>query len=54
VIDVGGGPGRQARHLLDGGYDVTSYDLVPEHVDQTKTRGVPGPVGDARRLPRET
>ena len=32
VVDAGGGPGRQARHLLDHGYDVTLYDLVPKHV----------------------
>lgn len=51
VIDVGGGPGRQARHLLDRGYDVTLYDLVPKHVDQAKARGVPALVGDARQLP---
>ncbi|PRY19157.1 ubiquinone/menaquinone biosynthesis C-methylase UbiE [Pseudosporangium ferrugineum] len=51
VIDVGGGPGRQARHLLDHGYDVTLYDLVPKHVDQAAARGVPALVGDARRLP---
>lgn len=53
VIDVGGGPGRQARHLLDHGYDVTLYDLVPKHVEQATARGVPALVGDARRLPVE-
>jgi SAM-dependent methyltransferase len=51
VIDAGGGPGRQARHLLDCGYDVTLYDLVPKHVEQATARGVPARVGDARRLP---
>jgi SAM-dependent methyltransferase len=51
VIDAGGGPGRQARHLLDRGYDVTLYDLVPKHVEQATARGVPAHVGDARRLP---
>lgn len=51
VLDVGGGPGRQARHLLDRGFDVTLYDLVPKHVLQAKARGVPALVGDARRLP---
>lgn len=51
VIDVGGGPGRQARYLLDHGYDVTLYDLVPKHVDQAAARGVPALVSDARRLP---
>jgi SAM-dependent methyltransferase len=53
VIDVGGGPGRQARHLLDCGYDVTLYDLVAKHVRQAKARGVPALVGDARRLPAD-
>jgi SAM-dependent methyltransferase len=51
VIDAGGGPGRQARHLLDQGYDVTLYDLVPKHVKQAQARGVPAHVADARHLP---
>lgn len=51
VIDVGGGPGRQARHLLERGYDVTLYDLVPKHVHQAQERGVAAFLGDARRLP---
>ncbi|WP_212993285.1 class I SAM-dependent methyltransferase [Actinoplanes auranticolor] len=51
VLDVGGGPGRQARHLLDRGYDVTLYDPVPKHVAQARERGVPAYAGDARRLP---
>lgn len=50
VLDVGGGPGRQARYLLDQGYRVTLYDLVPKHVRQAATRGVPAYVGDARQL----
>nr|WP_245666031.1 methyltransferase domain-containing protein [Actinoplanes subtropicus] len=53
VFDVGGGPGRQARHLLDCGYDVTLYDLVPKHVDQARARGVPAFVGDALKLPED-
>src|SRR5689334_12390016 len=48
VLDVGGGPGR---HLLDRGYAVTLYDLVPKHVTQGRERGVPAYAGDARRLP---
>jgi len=51
VIDAGGGPGRQAKHLLDRGYDVTLYDLVPKHVEQAEARSVPAHVGDARHLP---
>jgi SAM-dependent methyltransferase len=51
VIDAGGGPGRQARHLLDCGYDVTLFDLVPKHVQQAKARRVPARLGDARQLP---
>jgi SAM-dependent methyltransferase len=51
VIDVGGGPGRQARHLLDRGYDVTLYDLVPKHIEQARERGVAAFLGDARQLP---
>jgi SAM-dependent methyltransferase len=51
VIDVGGGPGRQGRHLLDRGYDVTLYDLVPKHIQQARARGVPALPGDARRIP---
>ena len=51
VLDVGGGPGRQARHLLDRGYAVTLYDPVPKHVTQARERGVPAYAGDARQLP---
>ncbi|WP_250003675.1 class I SAM-dependent methyltransferase [Actinoplanes sp. M2I2] len=51
VLDVGGGPGRQARHLLEHGYAVTLFDLVPRHVDQATARGVPAHVADARHLP---
>lgn len=51
VLDVGGGPGRQARHLLDVGYDVMLYDLVPKHITRAEARGVPAFLGDARRLP---
>ncbi len=47
VIDVGGGPGRQARHLLDLGYQVTLYDLVPKHVEQAAARGVPAEAAEA-------
>lgn len=50
VLDVGGGPGRQARYLLDQGYDVTLCDLVPKHVQQAQHRGVPAHLGDARQL----
>jgi SAM-dependent methyltransferase len=51
VIDAGGGPGRQARHLLDLGYRVALFDLVPKHVEQATARGVRAGVADARRLP---
>jgi SAM-dependent methyltransferase len=51
VLDVGGGPGRQSRHLLDRGYDVTLFDLTPKHVDQATARGVRAHVADARQLP---
>jgi SAM-dependent methyltransferase len=51
VIDIGGGPGRQARHLLDLGYDVTLYDLVPRHIQQATTRGLTAHLADARNLP---
>jgi SAM-dependent methyltransferase len=51
VLDVGGGPGRQARQLLDLGYDVTLLDVVPKHVRQAVARGVPAVLADARRPP---
>jgi SAM-dependent methyltransferase len=51
VLDIGGGPGRQSRHLIDSGYDVTLYDLVPKHVGQAAARGVPAHQADARHLP---
>src|SRR5262245_34170380 len=51
VIDVGGGPGRQAAHLQALGYAVTVYDIVPLHVEQATARGVPACLGDARQLP---
>jgi SAM-dependent methyltransferase len=51
VLDIGGGPGRQARHLLDLGYEVTLYDLVPIHVEQASARGITAHVADVRNLP---
>ncbi len=54
VLDVGGGPGRYARCLQDGGYDVALLDPVPKHVKQAQARGVSAAVGDARDLPYES
>lgn len=51
VVDIGGGPGRQARHLLDLGYDVALYDLVPKHIQKAVARGVTAHLADARVLP---
>lgn len=53
VADIGGGPGRYSRWLLDAGYQVIHRDLVPLHVEQvTSLTGgrVDAGVGDARDL----
>jgi len=51
ILDVGGGPGRYAEHLMSQGHPVTLYDLVPVHVEQAAARGIAAHVADARRLP---
>jgi len=51
ILDVGGGPGRYAKHLTNQEYAVTLYDLVPVHVDQAAARGIDAHVADARHLP---
>lgn len=52
ILDVGGGPGRYARLLIERGYDVRLIDPVPVHVQAA--RAALGPeraaVGDARHL----
>jgi len=56
VLDVGGGPGRYARWLVERGYTVHLIDIVPRHVEQARralanTSGTwTATVGDARRL----
>lgn len=59
IYDVGGGPGAYAFRLAAQGYTVHLLDVVPEHIEQARTRaaeGGPAPasmeVGDARALPR--
>jgi SAM-dependent methyltransferase len=51
ILDVGGGPGRYARHFGAAGYDVHLVDPVPRHVDQAAGAGLAGAeLGDARHL----
>lgn len=51
VADVGGGPGRYARHLAERGYRVMLVDLVPAHVAQAAAAAIPAAIGDACALP---
>lgn len=52
VLDVGGGPGRYAAWLSEGGYSVTLLDPVPLHVDQARARrGYDVERADGRHLP---
>ena len=50
VLDVGGGTGAYASWLQDRGHDVVLVDLVPEHVDTARSRGLDARVADAREL----
>jgi SAM-dependent methyltransferase len=50
ILDVGGGPGRYARWLVDEGYDVELIDPAPHHVDQARAIGIEATLGDARHL----
>jgi len=52
ILDVGGGPGRYARLLLERGYDVHLIDPVPVHVEAARTALGPerAALGDARQL----
>lgn len=51
VLDLGGGPGRQAAWIQQQGYPVKLIDLVPLHVQAAQARGVEAQVGDARHVP---
>jgi SAM-dependent methyltransferase len=51
LADIGGGPGHQARALLDEGWSVDLIDPVPLHVEQARAIGVSARLGDARDLP---
>lgn len=53
VVDIGGGPGRHARALLDLGVDVELVDPVPRHIEEARSRGISARLGDARALPFE-
>lgn len=53
IADVGGGPGRYTRWLVERGYRVEHRDLVPLHVEHVRRMGLDGvraAVGDAREL----
>ena len=55
VLDIGGGPGRYSKYLLDKGCDVTLYDLSEENVrfalDMNPT--LKGVAGDAREADKK-
>ncbi len=40
TIDIGCGPGRMSRHLMDQGHGVLAIDVVDEAVQQARDRGV--------------
>jgi ubiquinone/menaquinone biosynthesis C-methylase UbiE len=55
IVDVGGGPGAYARWLVELGYRVYLFDVVPRHVEEAGRRANPADltaeVADARSLP---
>ena len=55
VADVGGGPGVYARWLIERGYSVRLFDIVPRHVDAAQgTNGhgrLAAELADARSVP---
>jgi S-adenosylmethionine-dependent methyltransferase len=60
ILDIGGGPGRYAIHLIQQGYDVTLLDLSSNCLDLATEKAtelgvyLPAPIkGDARNLPNE-
>lgn len=50
ILDVGGAAGVHASWLSDDGHDVEIVDVVPDHVESARQRGLQAQVGDARSL----
>lgn len=50
VLDVGGATGAYASWLRERGHEVTLVDLVAEHVDHARRRGLEAVLADARDL----
>lgn len=50
IVDVGGGTGAYAVWLRDLGHDVVLVDLVADHVELARSRGIEAVVADARTM----
>ena len=53
VLDVGSGPGRDGKVLLDAGLDVTCLDASQAMIDLSTARGLKSVLGDLMELPFE-
>ena len=51
VLEVGVGPGHDARALRDSGVEVTGVDLAPEHVRMCREQGIEAYVASVLDLP---
>ncbi len=51
VLDLGCGIGGYSKVLADRGFEVRSFDVVPEYVERARQLGVPAEVYDGERLP---
>lgn len=51
ILDVGGAAGVHAEWLEGDGHHVEIVDLVPNHVEQARARGLTAQQGEARDLP---
>jgi SAM-dependent methyltransferase len=53
VVDLGCGLGGYSKVLVDRGFEVRGFDVVPEYVDRARELGVRADVYDGERLPLE-
>jgi SAM-dependent methyltransferase len=51
VLDLGCGLGGYSKVLAERGFEVRSFDVVPEYVERARQLGVPAELYDGERLP---